>query len=487
VSASGEPARLDVAAALEHGALRSTATLHRTAENPTIDTVALVTRPEQARRVPPRAAVVIAAGAESSGWLVSSVIRYAWERRASVVVAAGVQPDSVLVLAQRLDITLLSTDGDPARLALELSADIGAANAAVEAQLVAVLRIVNRESTVDAVLRALSAELGGLPLEVAYRGAVVASAGTDDRAGRQPIGPLRLSGTGDLDVTLTAYTPRGPRPAGFAEAALQLALPTLRAVWLDAEAADRLDGLAAAAAATTGDPSGSGATWITPLGWTSGSAHLVVVLRTSRRERSRALTNVVRLLWRRAMGRGALGETLDGWAIVLPVEGEHETDAVVRRARSKLAPGLAGLGIQVGVSSVSAEPNQLGRLLEEARLAARCAWTRSSDAVAAFPDLELSAIDALFDPDDARTIARLVLPEFCAAADLDRLVESVSAVLREGSVSAAAIALDVHRNTLAARLERARNLGLPVGEPRSAFAVAAIVRALQAETKGGFE
>ena len=61
---------------------------------------------------------------------------------ASAIVAAGAQPDSVH--AQRIDIMLLSTDGDPTKLILELAADIDAANAAGEAQPLARLRFLMR-------------------------------------------------------------------------------------------------------------------------------------------------------------------------------------------------------------------------------------------------------------------------------------------------------------------------------------------------------
>ena len=479
----GEPARLDVAAAIEHGALRGTVALHRSADNPTIDSIALISRSEQARRVTPRAAVVVAAGPETSGWLVSSVLRYAWERRASLVVATGGQAESVLALARRLDITLLTSHGDPTTLALDLAADIGAANAAVEARLVALLRAVQRATDLDAMLEIASAELGGLPLELRFRGAVVAGAGDADRAGRVELGPFAISDVGADTLAVSAFPSRASGRTGLAEAALELVAPVLRGAWFEAESADRLDGFAAAAAAVD-DPGfetigSTDPAFVERLGWPAGESHVVVFLTPARGAPSRALGNVVRLLWRRAVGAGALAATRDGWLAVLPAEDDDTVGDLVARLREHLAPALGELGIGVGISSADDAPGRLSSLVVEARLAARCAWGIGDGEVGSFADLELGAAGYLFDPGDARAIAGLVLPEFCTAPDLAVLVESVAVFLDEGSMSAAVSALSIHRNTLTARLDRARSLGLPLGEPGTALAVAVIVRALR--------
>lgn len=478
-----EPARLDVSAAIEHGALRATSSLHRSVENPTIDSIALISRPEQARRVGPRAAVVIASGPETSGWLVSSVLRYSWERRASVVVAAGVQPDSVLALARRLDITLLTTDSDPTKLALALAADIGAANAAIEAQLVALLRLVQRERTLDRMLRVASVELG-LPLELTFRDSVIAAVGPSDRTGRIELGPFPIAEAADDEVALTAYPPAAGR-TGFAEAALELVTPALRAAWFEAEHSDGLDGLAAAV--SVDENAGAGVAprpiLVGQLGWRTAESHVVVFLRSPNERGSRALGNVVRLLWRRAMGRGALSATRGGWIAVVSAD-DDALGPMADRLGERLSPALAELGVGIGLSSADDDPGRLAEMVVEARIAARCAWGAGGDAIASFSDLRLGAIGYLFDPADARTIARLVLPEFCAAPDLDTLIESVAAYLDEGSVGAAAAALSIHRNTLTTRLDRARSLGLPVGDPGLALSVAVVVRALHPRRLG---
>ncbi|MFV0372980.1 helix-turn-helix domain-containing protein, partial [Microbacterium sp.] len=141
------------------------------------------------------------------------------------------------------------------------------------------------------------------------------------------------------------------------------------------------------------------------------------------------------------------------------------------------APGLRDLGIVIGVSSLESDPARLHDLVVEARSAARAAQATAPAEIGLFDDLGLTAIGYLFDVADARTIARLVVPDFCAAPDLATLAESVAAFVASGSVTAAAESLGIHRNTLTVRLDRARTLGLPIGDPRSTLAIMALVRA----------
>jgi hypothetical protein len=479
------PRRLDLSAAIERGALRSARTVHRAADNPTIDSIALISRPEQARRVAPRAAVVIADAAQSRGWLVSSVLRFAWERRASVVVASGDQPDSVLALARRLDITLLSVAEDPTAVALELASDIGAANAAIEAQLIGLIRSVGRESTVDGILRSAATELGELPLELTYRERVVAFAGKPRPGDRSTMTPIRVAGTPDDPVEIRAYPVQDPNERTFARSALELVVPHLRAAWSDAVSTERPDGVSAVAAAgDAADHTVGGRTLLTQLGWKEDELHFVVFLRPIVGEPSRTLSNVVRLTWQRAMGRVSLMDSDDGWVAVLATDDEGGMADAVDLLRAHAAPGLSELGIGIGVSSLESDPSSLHDLVLEARSAARAAQASGAAEIGLFDSLGLTAIGYLFDMADTRAIAHLVVPDFCAAPDLETLAESVAAFLASGSVTSAADALGIHRNTLTMRLDRARALGLPIGDPQSTLAIMALARAFDLRLSG---
>jgi DNA-binding PucR family transcriptional regulator len=65
--------------------------------------------------------------------------------------------------------------------------------------------------------------------------------------------------------------------------------------------------------------------------------------------------------------------------------------------------------------------------------------------------------------------------------DREAVVAAVAAFLdHHGSVSLAAAALDVHRNTLQARLGRARELGVPLDNPAELLSVHLILDVLRA-------
>jgi hypothetical protein len=469
--------RLDIEIALERGALKNCSIVHRAIEAAPIDAVALITQPEQVRRVGPRAAVVVAAGSETSGWLVSSVLRYAWERRASLVVVAGTQPESVAALAERLDITTISTVADPTTIALDLAAEIGAANAAVEAQLVTVLRRVTRERSIEGILGIAGTELQA-SLEIEFCGAIVASAGTV-RGAAKPLGPFIVVDSAGDRVELWAHPHAVAGSDALIESAIPLIMPVLRAAWLELESAGREDALAVAAAAV-----GTAAPHVmAELGWSPGETRAVVFLHSRLSKPSRVLSDVVRLLWKKATGAGGLAEVESGWIAVVPVSDDDELSDLARSLSLHLAPALSDLGIRVGLSSLAASADRLGDAVAEGRIAARCSWAFGEQSVGVFEDLGLSAVEFLFDPKDASAIARLVAPEFCNAPEVDKLVESVRAFMDEGSVGAAAAALSIHRNTVSAHLDRARDLGLPVGDSRMAVAVASVVRALSAERR----
>lgn len=473
-----EPRRLNVTSALDRGALRGASAMHRAAENPTIDSVALIVTPDQARRVAPRSAVVIAGGAETSGWLVSSVLRFAWERRASLVIAGWQQPDSVVALARRLDITLVSVSDDPTSIALKLAADIGAANSAVEAQLMGAIRRVGSATSVELILRTIAAELGDTRLELTYRAGVVLTAGGAERDPKVSVLSARIAGSPDDPVELRAYPATASVSASFAQSLFELVVPHLRAAWAEQVSADRLAGIASVSAAReSAGQSVGGAQLLDQLGWKSGQYHAAVLLRLPPGGSSRTLGQVVRLVWQRAMGRVPLAETFDGWIAVLEATDEDDLAAAVDLLRSHAAPGLGELGVGIGVSSFTADSARLDDLLTEARSAARVAQSSDAVDVGVFDDLGLTAIGYLFDADDVRAIAHLVVPDFCAAVDREVLAESVSAFLAARSVTSAADSLGIHRNTLTMRLDRARALGLPIGEPDATLPIMALVRA----------
>ncbi|WP_161494027.1 helix-turn-helix domain-containing protein [Microcella alkaliphila] len=360
-------------------------------------------------------------------------------------------------------------------MALALSADIGAANAAIESQLIALLRTVGEQTTVDEILRVAAAELR-LCLELRLGEITIATVGERESQGLTMVGPLTISDSASGSVTLWATAGKNE---DFVTTALTLILPLIRAAWFESGALDLADVLSAVAAIDEAAmPDNLALQTVMPrLGWRDGDAHAVVFLAAPGKRPTRTMSNVVRLLWRRAAINRSLVDTADGWISVVSLGEDDDTSRVSRELGAALATSLGELGIGIGLSRAYDSPGNLQEQVAEARIASRTAWAAGAEGVGSFEELTLQAIDYLFDPSDAITVAQLVVPEFCRANDRDRLVMSVRAFLDEGSVVAAAARLSLHRNTMTARLDRARALGLPVGDPRQSFSVEAIIRA----------
>ena len=111
-------------------------------------------------------------------------------------------------------------------------------------------------------------------------------------------------------------------------------------------------------------------------------------------------------------------------------------------------------------------------------------------AVAGFAHLDIAAATAFVDERSVMIVAELTLPLLMASPDRDLLVTAVAAFLdHHGSVGLAANSLDLHRNTLQARLNRARDLGMPLDDPAKLLAVHIILNLLRRsiQTKSSLE
>ncbi|XAZ32729.1 helix-turn-helix domain-containing protein [Paenarthrobacter ureafaciens] len=97
----------------------------------------------------------------------------------------------------------------------------------------------------------------------------------------------------------------------------------------------------------------------------------------------------------------------------------------------------------------------------------------------------VTAATTFIDRDALALVAELTLPRLMASPDREAIVAAVAAFLdHRGSVSLAAAALDVHRNTLQARLGRARELGVPLDNPSQLLSVHLLLDVLRAAAPG---
>ncbi|MGF6832431.1 hypothetical protein QF015_000580 [Paenarthrobacter sp. TE4293] len=482
--------RLDVAALLAHGSLRDATPLYLTPSSGLIESVVLVSQLEAIRQVRPNTVVVLSTEMGSGGWLVSAALRHAWERRASAVVVAGsVYASAAVGLAERLGITLLATDGEPAALALALAAEIGAALSVVDAELARVARTVAKDATLVDVLKTISRELDGVGVFLEYDGIVLASAGMPPRETDEVI-TVEVGGANSaVRGTLTARVPNSAHNLRLVRSILEVVTPAVKAAWLMEELLGTARAVPTAAiAGLDQDPATSGADFeekyrhlLTQLGWREGEPYVAVWLRSGQAPVHRPeLTSVLRLLWRKVTVRSPLAEVQDGWLILVSAEDQDASTQLETRIRTRLRPALAELGLVAGLSRWQEDAPALALIVREARLAAQSAWSMGPGTVLGFDGLGVVAATTFVDMDAVGLVAELSLPRLMTSPDRDVIITAVAAFLdHRGSVSLAAKSLSLHRNTLQARLNRARELGVPLDIPSELLSVHLIVKVLR--------
>lgn len=484
--------RLDVAGLLAHGSLRNTAPLYLTPASALVESVVLVSQLEAIQRVRPNAVVVLSTEMGAGGWLVSAALRHAWERRASAVVVAGSTYSSAVVgLAERLGITLLAAEGDPAGVALALAAEIGAALSVVDAELARFARAVAKDTSLSDVLKTISGELDGVGVSLEYGGIVLASAGSAPREPAEVITvDLGAAGTATPSV-LTARVPAsGVHNLRLVRSILEVASPSVKAAWFLGNSRDGERAVPTAAlAALNLAPGLSGRPFeeehrhlLSQLGWRPDECYAAVWIRRSgARPSGSDLTAVLRLLWRKIAARIPLAEVDGGWLALVPATHQAAVAQLELRLRARLQPALAELGLVAGLSSWAQEAPPLPVIIREARLAAVSAASAGPGTVLSFAGLGVTAAVTFVDKEAVALVAELTLPRLMASPDREAIVAAVAAFLdHRGSVSLAAAALDLHRNTLQARLARARELGVPLDNPSELLSVHLILGVLRA-------
>ncbi|HJW00701.1 MAG TPA: helix-turn-helix domain-containing protein [Arthrobacter sp.] len=492
MSRSMKDTRLDVAGLLAHGSLRSTTPLYLTPTSALIESVVLASQLEAIQRVRPNTVVVLSTEMGSGGWLVSAALRHAWERRASAVVVAGsTYSNAVIGLAERLGITLLAAEGNPAEVALSLAAEIGAALSVVDAELARFARAVAKDSTLADVLKTISGELDGVGVSLEYDGVVLASAGAAPRDSAEIITVDVGAANAAVPSALTARVPAsGVHNLRLVRSILEVAAPSVKAAWLLGNSRDAARAVPTAALAGLNQGPGSSGTafeedhrnLLSQLGWRRDERYAAVWICPSDVHASGPdLTAVLRLLWRKAAARSPLAEVDGGWLALVPAAHQAVVAQLELRLKARLQPALAELGLVAGLSRWAEETPPLPSIIQEARLSAVSARSAGPGTVLGFAGLGVAAASTFVDKDAVALVAELTLPRLMASPDRDAIVAAVAAFLdHRGSVSLAAAAIDVHRNTLQARLSRARELGVPLDNPSELLAVHLILAVLAA-------
>ncbi|MEW1857464.1 helix-turn-helix domain-containing protein [Pseudarthrobacter oxydans] len=487
--------RLDVAGLLAHGSLRGTIPLYLTPASALIESVVLVSQLETIQRVRPNTVVVLSAEMGSGGWLVSAALRHAWERRASAVVVAGSTYSSAVIgLAERLGITLLASEGNPAGVALSLAAEIGAALSVVDAELARFARAVAKDTTLTDVLNTISGELNGVGVSVEYDGVVLASAGNAPRDSVEVITVDIGAANTNIPSALTARIPAtGVHNLRLVRSILEVAAPSVKAAWLLGNSRDTARAVPTAALAGLDQGRGASGTafeedhrhLLSQLGWRRDERYVAVwICLGDSKASGHDLTAVLRLLWRKVAARSPLAEVDGGWLALVPAAHEAVAAQLELRLRARLQPALAELGLVAGLSRWAEDAPPLPSIIQEARLAAVSAGSAGQGTVLGFAGLGVTAATTFVDKDTVALVAELTLPRLMRSPDREAIVAAVGAFLdHRGSVSLAAAALDVHRNTLQARLGRARELGVPLDNPSELLSVHLILDVLRTSAR----
>ncbi|WP_291279886.1 CdaR family transcriptional regulator [Galactobacter sp.] len=422
-------------------------------------------------------------------WVVSAGLRMAWERRAvGLVVSRSLVTGAEIALAQRLDVSLLTFSSNPTKLVIDMSVVVGMSRAGDLARLDHFTRALEADVSLAAAVSRVSGELGGCRVSVESAQGVVLEA---IRSSRDIPAPRRItqpcSSPSRDEVVLVADV--DAHEAMTAERVLRAAAPTVRALVSESrmnalEASLPTLSFAALVGAghdrsvdNVGLPNAPGESICA----VTGPFAAVCVLAENPSLAGAALAQA----WQQLFQYTPLAAIDDGWFVFIPAAGEDD----LRRHARLMQEGLQGLALNVGLSGLYREPGQARLALREAWLAARLlagptpdisSSTDASPSVLFFREAPLQVLGNLFPRPLAAALGDSLLPNLVKDPASGEVIDATIAYLSaQGSVSAAAKLLSVHRNTVQARLKRAQELGVDLSQPERVLPLFMLLSALR--------
>lgn len=461
-----------------------------------VEQVVLAETFDRLRRCTPHVLVVLHNEAATGGWSLAAALHLAWERNLSaVVVARSVAGTASVALAERLNMSLILIDDDPIDVALELAGQVSAPAAARAVRQARLAELLAEQTGIRGVLGVLNRELNQVPVALVVAGVVIAgqSAALTGRPHVKQI-EVEVHAPGEKSAArLVAAVPApGPAAVDQVESLLRLARPSLQAAWaqsrLDTEtraaheqaAFELLRKLSGAPPETAETAEIEAPGWTGELGWQIGDANRAVWLTPLHPagEPPPEITYLIRASWQRGHSTWPLIAEGDGW---LSWHSGTDPDDVtaLRRTLTAFRDSAAAHRLVVGVGRAHPGVAGLMRSVAEARLAAHVAREGGPGAVQWFDQVGANAALAFLPTAEIAQVADLCLADLMAARDRAALVQTVLAVLDSGgSLSQASQRLGVHRNTVLARLTRARQLGLTYDEAGQRLALHVLCYAL---------
>ncbi|SNY47930.1 PucR family transcriptional regulator [Paractinoplanes atraurantiacus] len=462
------------------------AELHLADPARTVEQVVLAETFDRLRHCLPHELVVLHDEAATGGWSLAAALHLAWERNLSaVVVSRTVAGASSAALAERLAMSLIVIDDDPIEVALQLAGQVSAPAAARAQRQARIAEQLAEQTGIRGVLGVLNRELQGVPVALVVGEVVVAgqAAALAERPQVRQI-EVEVHAAGERSAARMVAAVPVPGPAAIDQVAslLRLARPSLQAAW----ARSRLDAAARAAheqaafellrrLETDEAPS-----WAAELGWQVGLHNRAIWLAPERPEGepSDEVTYLIRASWQRGHSIWPLIAEGDGW-ISWHSAADPDDVTALRRVLTGFRDSAVAHRLVLGVGRAHEGVGGLMRSAAEARLAAHVAREAGAGSVQWFDQVGAAAALAWLPTTEIAQVADLTLAELMAAKDRAPLVQTVLAVLDAGgSLSQASQQLGVHRNTVLARLARARQLGLTYDEPGQRLALHVLCYAL---------
>lgn len=476
-----------------------------------VDEVRLVDDVEQVRAARPGSLIVLQHGVAQTAWSTTIAVRYAWERNVRAVICEldAASAPSVISLAERLSVPLGLHEGNLPALALALSAIVAYPEAS-RARLVArCAELVARQREVDAILGIVETEFPGVrvTLRASPRDGDPATSSAHEPSIRVPMGPLDLrSGRellGEMERGSVAWagTVRAVLEIARAqiiacEAAAHVKLAQRRQLeeWTLRQLLDEsggsgsaLTGNGAFRAVTTAPESPPTEALIAAerLGWRVGPgvvAGSILPLDASA-EVDVELDLALAASWPEGLDVAGPIRHGAGWGIWLNFDSKKDSPeqslaAERRAARSLLSHLLRCLDeVAVGRAMVGGVGNPVGRgelsvSLRQAELAARVARRDTGVRALSFGQVGASAFLAAAEGPALHQLASDTLAPLVSVEDGLTLARTLAIYLDcGGSTGRAAELLAVHRNTVSARIDRVRRLGLDLEDPATRLGV----------------
>lgn len=417
-----------------------------------ITDVALVLHLDDLAAVRPNTLVVLSQEASRGEWMVSSAIRQAWERHAvALIVSQRVCSDTALMLAERLGVAVASCSDDLTSVALHLSRQLGALQAGMESRLQVVEERIEGADTVDDLCQLVGDWLGGARVELVANPGI---ATTPPTAGAVRVPVFSDRARADMLVAEVEAD-----QIAEAEQLLRAAVPQLRYLRLRDELQQLRDSLLTRSIVSSireadyrlldTDLDG-----FRPQEPWPASMRCCCILASSP---GAAAADVVRA-WDAEGLAAPLASFQDGWVAIV---GPNDVERLEHFSKRLATSGHDD--VAVGVSRARTGTADARRTVLEAWTSARLARARNEEKLLSFNDVVARQLPRLLPERVCLDLLGLTWPKFATDPTALVLGETVVSYFEShGSVSAAARRLGTHRNTVQARLQRARDLGLPL-------------------------